>query len=143
MVGFVIERRRLPGALSLKLKPLSSQLSEVYPMTLHSEILFPCKAIPAVANLRGPEWQKLVAQVMALPDTHEDRLAFCLMMVRLSECMKCDLGSYKASLGCGSCARRAINSAKLTDAALLKRFEKARVEVLEYLRKREEKQQAA
>lgn len=112
-------------------------------MTLHSEILFPCKAIPAVANLRGPEWQCLVAHVMALPDTHEDKLAFCLTVVRLSECMKCDLGSYKASLGCASCARRAVNSAKLTDAALLKRYERARVEVRDFLRKREEKQQAA
>jgi len=112
-------------------------------MTLHSEILFPCKAIGAVANLRGPEWQALVAHVAALEDTHEDKLAFCLMMVRLSECMKCDLGSYKASLGCASCARRAVNSAKLTDAALLKRYERARVEVRDYLRKRESKQQAA
>ncbi|MGI6209055.1 MAG: hypothetical protein ACOYEW_12700 [Anaerolineae bacterium] len=112
-------------------------------MTLHSEILFPCKAIPAVANLRGPEWQRLVEYITPLPDTHEDKLAFCLTMVRLSECMKCDLGSYKASLGCASCARRAVNSAKLTDAALLKRYEKARAEVREFLSKREEKQEAA
>jgi hypothetical protein len=112
-------------------------------MTLRSEILFPSKAIPALANLRGPEWQRLVAHVMSLPDMDEDKVAFCLMMVRLSECMKCDLGSYKASLGCASCARRAVNSAKLTDAALLKRYERARAEVHEYLRKREGKQEAA
>jgi len=112
-------------------------------MTLHSEILFPCKAIPAVANLRGPEWQRLVEHVVTLPDTHEDKLAFCLTIVRLAECMRCDLGSYKASLGCASCARRAVNSAKLTDAALLRRYERARSEVREFLRKREQKQQAA
>jgi len=112
-------------------------------MTLHSEILFPCKAIPAVANLRGPEWQELVESIQHLPDTHEDRLAFCLTMVRLSECMKCDLGSYKASLGCASCARRAVNSAKLSDAALVRRFEKARVEVRDYLIKREKRKAAA
>lgn len=112
-------------------------------MTLHSEILFPCKAIPAVASLRGPEWQELVERVQQLPEDHEDRLAFCLTMVRLSECMKCDLGSYKASLGCASCARRAVNSAKLSDAALVKRFEKARAEVREFLSKREKQQEAA
>jgi len=64
-------------------------------------------------------------------------------MVRLSECMKCDLGSYKASLGCASCARRAVNSAKLSDAALVKRFEKARIEVHEFLAKREKREEAA
>ena len=112
-------------------------------MTLHSEILFPCKAIPAVARLRGPEWQRLVQRIMELPDTHEDKLAFCLMMIRLAECMKCDLGSYKASLGCAACARRAVNSSKLTDQALLKRYEKARAEVHEFIQKRQAKQEAA
>jgi len=112
-------------------------------VTLHSEILFPCKAIPAVANLRGERWQELVAHVMTLPDTHEEKLAFCLMMVKLCECMKCDLGSYKASLGCAACARRAINSAKFTDAGLLRRFDRALAEVREYLKKRESEQQAA
>ena len=112
-------------------------------MALHNEILFPCKAIPAVMNLRGEEWQRLVRHVLTLPDTHEDKIAFCLMMVRLCECMKCDLGSYKASMGCSACARRAVNSAKLTDTGLLKRYEKARIQVRAFLRERESKQQAA
>jgi hypothetical protein len=36
-----------------------------------------------------------------------------------------------------------VNSSKLTDQALLKRYEKARAEVHEFLQKRQAKQEAA
>ncbi|MDY6893075.1 MAG: hypothetical protein SVO26_05100 [Chloroflexota bacterium] len=85
-------------------------------------------------RLRGPQWQALAARIASLPETHIDSLAFALMMIRMSKCMNCDLGSYKASLGCCACARRAINSHKGTDGTLIRRFERTREELLEYLR---------
>jgi hypothetical protein len=98
-----------------------------------SEILFPHRSIPTLKGLRDGQWRALVERVSNLPETHEDSLAFCLMMIKLCDCMNCDLGSYKASLGCSTCARRVITAAKGSDSALIKRFEKAREEILEYL----------
>jgi hypothetical protein len=51
----------------------------------------------------------------------------------LCDCMNCDLGSYKASLGCSTCARRAIGAIKGSDTILMRHFEKAKAEVLTYL----------
>jgi hypothetical protein len=47
--------------------------------------------------------------------------------------MNCDLGSYKASLGCSTCAKRAISATKGSDAILMRHFKKAKEEVLAYL----------
>jgi hypothetical protein len=102
----------------------------MYPRT---EILFPHRSISALKGSRDSEWQKLVERVAALPETHEDSLAFSLMMIKLCDCMNCDLGSYKASLGCSTCAKRAISAIKGSDRILIRHFEKAKAEVLAYL----------
>ena len=95
--------------------------------------MFPHRCVAALKRLRGPRWQALVERVAALPETHVDALAFSLMMIKLDKCLNCDLGSYKASLGCCACARRAVNSFKGTDGQLIKKFEAAKKELLEYL----------
>jgi hypothetical protein len=99
-----------------------------------SEILFPHRCVASLVHLRGPKWQALVKSVAALSERHVDALAFSLMMIKMDKCLNCDLGSYKASLGCCACARRAINSFKGTDSQLLGKFEDARKELLEYLK---------
>ncbi|MGQ9585064.1 MAG: hypothetical protein ACUVXG_06640 [Anaerolineae bacterium] len=96
--------------------------------------MFPHKSVSALRLMRGPEWQALVNRVASLPETAEDSLAFCLMMIRVCECLNCDLGSYKASLGCNTCARRAAGSTKLTDEMLLQEFARAREDVERYLK---------
>ncbi|MCS7287034.1 MAG: hypothetical protein NZ653_07870 [Anaerolineae bacterium] len=68
-----------------------------------------------------------------LPETHEESLAFSLLIIRLCNCLNCNLGSYKASLGCVTCAKRAVIGFKESDEALLKLFEQARREVAEFL----------
>ncbi len=98
-----------------------------------SEILFPHRSVRALKNLRDGQWRELVERIAALPETHEDSLAFSLLMIRLCDCMNCDLGSYKASLGCATCARRAVSAIKASDTALVRRFEKAKEEILDYL----------
>ena len=98
-----------------------------------SEILFPHRCVSALKRMRGPEWQKLVDRIEGLPDTHADSLAFALMMIKLTGCLNCDLDSYKASLGCCTCAKRAINAFKGSDKVLLRKFEEAKVELDEYL----------
>jgi hypothetical protein len=102
-------------------------------MYSQAEILFPHRSISALKGLKGSRWQELVERVAALPETHEDSLAFSLMMIKLCDCVNCDLGSYKASLGCSTCARRTISAIKGSDTILMRHFEKAKEEVLAYL----------
>ena len=57
------------------------------------------------------------------------------MMIKLCDCLNCDLGSYKAALGCAACSQRTINALRDTDQQLLRRFEKSHEEVSTYLDK--------
>jgi hypothetical protein len=97
------------------------------------EILFPHSRVSGLKRLRGEEWQSLVERVAALPETHSDALAFSYMMIELCDCLTCDLSSYKASLGCSACSQRTINAIRDGDKVLLRRFEKAKQEVVAYL----------
>ena len=98
-----------------------------------SEILFPTRCISHLARLRGEDWRELVEYVAALAETHEDSLAFSLMMIRFNSCLTCDLDSYRASLGCVTCAKRMIAGFKGSDKALVRKFEEAKEEILAYL----------
>jgi hypothetical protein len=102
-----------------------------------SEILFPPRCIPLLRDLRGPEWAELIDHIAALPDGHEDVLGFSLMMIRLGSCLTCDLDSYRASLGCCTCAGRSVGGFKGSDKELIHMFEEAREEVRTYLESNE------
>ncbi len=97
------------------------------------EILFPHSRVSGLKRLKGEDWKKLTERVAALPETHEDALAFTHMMIKLCDCLNCDLGSYKAALGCAACSQRTINALRDTDQQLMRRFEKSRTEVSAYL----------
>lgn len=98
-----------------------------------SEILFPRRCLPSLKETRSLRWQKLIRRVSELPEDHVDSLALSLLMIRLCKCLRCNLGSYKASLGCCACGQRALSRFKGSDAELLHRFEEAREEVIAYL----------
>lgn len=99
-----------------------------------SEILFPSRCIPHLRGLRGQKWAKLIDRIAALPDGHEDVLGFSLMMINLASCLTCDLDSYRASLGCCTCARRTIAGFKGSDESLIDLFEEERQKVRTYLK---------
>ncbi len=90
-----------------------------------SEILFPPRCIQQLRDLRGPQWQRLIEHVTMMPNNHEEVLAFGLMMIKLGSCLTCDLDSYRASLGCCTCARRTISGFKGDDTSLLEIYDKA------------------
>lgn len=102
----------------------------MYPQT---ELLFPPRLIPELADLRGKEWAKLVRYVAGLPETHPDVLAFLLMVTRITDCLGCQQGSYRAWRGCAACATLAVARFKGSDAELLRRFREAQEEIREYL----------
>ena len=106
-----------------------------------SEILFPHRSVADLKNLRNEEWRILVERIARLSETEPDSLAFSLMMIRTCECLKCDMGSYKASLGCTACARRAVAGSRHIDGRLGEQFEAARSEIVAYLNSREVEEQ--
>lgn len=99
-----------------------------------AELLFPHESVLALADAGNGQWEDLVIRVADLPETHEDSLAFCLMMIRLCGCLRCNPGSYKASLGCSACGRRIIGMNRETDDDLIAYFEKAKDDLVIYLR---------
>jgi hypothetical protein len=47
--------------------------------------------------------------------------------------MSCDMGSYKASLGCDVCAQRAVEGTKDNSTSLISRYETALEDISVYL----------
>jgi hypothetical protein len=99
-----------------------------------AELLFPHESVSALMDAGNGQWQKLVRRVADLPETDEDALAFSLMMIRLCGCLRCNPGSYKASLGCSACGRRIIGMNRESDDVLMECFERAKDDLIVYLR---------
>jgi hypothetical protein len=89
--------------------------------------------VSGLKKLKGDEWRQLTERIASLPETDTDALAFSHMMIKLCDCLNCDLGSYKAALGCSACSQRTINALRDTDKQLLRRFEKSKKEVIKFL----------
>jgi len=102
-----------------------------------SEILFPPRCIRQLRDLRGPKWAELIDHLMSLPDGHKDVLALSHLLIDMASCLTCDLDSYRASLGCCTCAARTVSGYKGTDEELIQEYEEARQEVEEYLESEE------
>ncbi len=98
-----------------------------------SEILFPPRCVSQLRELRGPKWQTLVSRIEILPHNNEEVLAFGLLLIKLGSCLTCDLDSYRASLGCCTCARRTIAGFKESDEKLLERYQKILKEVRTFI----------
>jgi len=70
---------------------------------------------------------------MDFPRNHEEVLAFGLLLIDEGSCLTCDLDSYRASLGCCTCAQRTINGFKGDDDELLATYNDALDQVQTYL----------
>ncbi|NLE75401.1 MAG: hypothetical protein GX605_01445 [Chloroflexi bacterium] len=102
-------------------------------MDSKTELLFPYRLIAGLATLRGPEWQALVRRVAALPEEHDDVVAFMLLITQISRCATCEQGSFRAWQGCAVCSRQAVERFKGSDQELLHRFAQAQREVQQFL----------
>ena len=97
-----------------------------------TELLFPPRIIPALRAMRGTTWQKLIAKLEESGDDSPEILGFVLFMVRLNGCASCNADSFRAMHGCTQCAKQAIRRLKESDKTLVKNYESARLEVLEF-----------
>ena len=91
-------------------------------MYTKNELMFPHYAIPRLREARGESWRELIDRLTALPETHEDILAFMLVMIRLNGCMACETDSYRAMRGCTMCTLQTLRRFKGSDADLLDLF---------------------
>lgn len=103
-------------------------------MSSHTDldILFPPRAIPTLCNLRGRSWNELVSRVHVQPTMALDRLAFVLMMARLSGCLGCNPDSFRALRGCETCAQQTIRRFPGSDQDLLVLFQQAKKEIEDF-----------
>lgn len=98
-----------------------------------TDLLFPPKLIPALRDLRGEAWRDFVDRIIPLPETHPDRLAFCLLMIRLDACLTCLSGSYRFMRGCELCATQNVARYQGTDEDLIALYERAKHDYGRYL----------
>lgn len=103
-------------------------------MYADNDILFPHPVIISLKGLRGERWDKLVERVAALPENHEETLAFMLMMVRLNGCMGCETDSYRAMKGCAACSHQTLRRFKGEDEELFEMYEAALKDVRKFAR---------
>ena len=103
-----------------------------------TEILFPMRVAPALRDLRGEVWARLVRRAAAAPDASLDALAFSLMLIRLSGCLTCHTDSYRAMRGCTACATLTVRRFRGDDNELVALFERARVDVMNYMKQGDE-----
>jgi len=97
-----------------------------------SEILFPYTCIAGLRDLLDAPWARLVDRILEQEESSDEGLAFSFMMIKLCGCLSCDMGSYKASLGCDVCSQRAVAGVKGGSADMLKRLEKAAADLERY-----------
>lgn len=102
-------------------------------MYTQNELMFPGHAIPKLRSARGEAWAALVERLSNLPETHEDVLAFMLLMIRLNGCLPCETDSYRAMRGCVMCALQTLRRCKESDEVLLQYYEEARRDIRHYL----------
>jgi hypothetical protein len=119
---------------NLRLQPYSLILSNFDPMMYNAdtELLFPPRIIKELRSLRGASWQKLLAQVVKSGEESPEVTGFVLFMVRINGCASCNADSFRAMHGCTQCAKQAIRRLKESDKTLVKNYESARLEVLEF-----------
>lgn len=98
-----------------------------------TDLIFPLRVIPDLADLRGEKWKQLVDQLIT-PDTDRvSQCGFALMMARLGGCVTCNSDSFRAMRGCTQCAQRTIRRFKGEDEELIKEYESQREEYRQYL----------
>jgi hypothetical protein len=71
--------------------------------------------------------------VTSRPESHEEVLAFCLMMVRLNGCMACETDSFRAMRGCYACTAQTLRRYKGPDRDLIRVYEQALADIRQRL----------
>ncbi len=101
-------------------------------MYTKNELMFPHYAIAQLREARDIVWRDLVDHIATLPESHEEVLAFMLVMVRINGCMPCETDSYRAMRGCVMCSMQTLRRFKGSDDELLRLFRQAIDDIRRY-----------
>ena len=97
------------------------------------DMLFPSRAIESLQALRGEKWEELVKNVVNLEPGDPARIAFVLMIVKISGCTTCQSDSYRAMRGCSLCSNTTIKRFKGSDQSLIDLYNDAKKDVVKYI----------
>ena len=97
------------------------------------DLLFPSRAIESLQVLRGEKWEELVKNVVKLEPGDPARIAFVLMIVKISGCTTCQSDSYRAMRGCSLCSNTTIKRFKGSDQSLIDLYNDAKKDVVKYI----------
>jgi hypothetical protein len=99
-----------------------------------TDVLFPIRVIPELRSLRGSIWENLVDRVWMQHWIHPEKIAFVLLMVRLSGCSTCQADSYRAMRGCTHCAIQTIRRFRGDDRDLEEQYYSSLRDIKDHLR---------
>jgi hypothetical protein len=102
-----------------------------------TEILFPMRAIPSLAECRSEKWKLLVNEVASLGNNDPKKIAFSSMMIKLAGCMGCSADSFRALRGCTQCSIQVVKRYKGSDDDLERLYSDTTAEIKKVLEKRE------
>ena len=102
-----------------------------------TELLFPLRVIPSLADLRGSEWRALIDHLSCTEAEQDEKIAFTSLVVKLAGCAACNTDSFRAMKGCTQCSRLVLKRFKGSDAELIALYNECRKEVTGYLKKRD------
>jgi hypothetical protein len=94
-----------------------------------TELLFPLRVVPLLAEIRGEAWQNFIMQMCSPQVSRVDQVTFVMMMVRLGGCVACNADSFRAMRGCTQCARQTIRRNRGSDQDLIRLFDQVRQEL--------------
>ena len=94
-----------------------------------TELLFPLRIISKLQNSRGEVWNSFIDELASPNSDFFVQLAFVYLMVRLSGCISCNTGSFRAMRGCTQCALQTVRRFRGTDDELIEQFNQAKADV--------------
>jgi len=97
------------------------------------DLVFPQHLISSLMEQRGETWRGIVKKIQASDSMDAQKIAFVLMIARLSGCATCNADSLRALRGCAVCARQSVTRYKGSDQSLIAAYNLAYQEVEGFL----------
>jgi hypothetical protein len=112
-------------------RPASVMQSDHSMPALVRDLIFSPLLITSLVDVRGPAWSNFILSTPSLHQNSLDQVAFILMIARLVNCAKCNMNSFRSSLGCSLCVSQSLKRFHGPDEELLNIFFSSQQEVNE------------
>lgn len=97
------------------------------------------RVAPRLRAVRGALWHALIDRVLGTEPGSLERVAFTLLLVKLSGCLTCHADSFRAMRGCTLCATHTIRRYRGEDGELINLYQSSAEETMRMLNHRERK----